>query len=186
MDDSKIIELYWHRSENAIAETASKYGRYCHCIAYNILHNSEDSEECVSDTYLKAWNSMPPQRPNKLSVFLGKITRNLSLNRLENYGAKKRGEGQVPLVLEELSECVPSAFSTEKAVDNILLTEALNRFLAGLSPESRKLFMRRYWYMSTIKEIAADYHMGESKVKVTLFRLRCELRKALEKEGIVL
>lgn len=186
MEDSKIIELYWSRSESAIAESSRKYGSYCRYIAYNILHNNEDSEECVNDTYLRAWNAMPPQRPNKLSAFLGKITRNLSLNRLEKQSAKKRGEGQVPLALEELSECIPSAASVEQAVDDILLTEALNGFLAGLSEDKRKIFMRRYWYLCSVKEIASDFNMSESNVKVTLFRLRGELKQILEKEGIVL
>lgn len=186
MDDSRIIELYWLRSESAIAETANKYGSYCRYIAYNILRSHEDSEECVSDTYLRAWNAMPPQRPNKLSAFLGKITRNLSLNRLEKQNAKKRGEGQTDLVIEELSECVPSPVSIEKAVDDILLTEILNGFLEGLAEDKRKIFMRRYWYLCSVKEIAADFNMSESNVKVTLFRLRGELKQILEKEGIVL
>lgn len=186
MDDNKIIDLYWARSENAITETAGKYGRYCHYIAYNILQNYEDSEECVSDTYLKAWDSMPPRRPERLSAFLGKITRNLSLNRLEKHNTKKRGGGQATLVLEELAECVPARDSVERAVDDIVLADIFNRFLEGLPAETRKIFMRRYWYLSPVKEIARDYNIGESKVKVTLFRLRNELKQVLEKEGIAL
>jgi RNA polymerase sigma-70 factor (ECF subfamily) len=186
MEDSKIIDLYWSRSENAITETETKYGRYCHSIAYNILRSDEDSEECVSDTYLKAWNAMPPQRPEKLSSFLGKITRNLALNMYEKYSAKKRGGGQVELAIDELSECIPSQTSVEKTIDDMALSEILNGFLAGLPEKSRKIFMGRYWYLLSIKEIAEEYHMGESRVKVTLFRLRKDLKEVLEKEGITL
>jgi len=186
MDDKKILDLYWMRSEAAISETANKYGRYCHSIAFNILRNHEDSQECVNDVYLKAWKAMPPQRPNRLSVFLGKITRNLSLNRYKKQTAEKRGCGQVPLVLDELQECIPAADSTEQAIDDLALAEALNQFLASLPPETRKIFMRRYWYISSIQEIAEDFHMGESKVKMLLLRTRNKLKLFLEKEGILL
>ena len=186
VEDKQIIDLYWARAETAISETAKKYGRYCHSIAFNILHNHEDSQECVNDVYLKAWKAMPPQRPNRLSVFLGKITRNLSLNRYKKQTAEKRGCGQVPLVLDELQECIPAADSTEQAIDDLALAEALNQFLASLPPETRKIFMRRYWYISSIQEIAEDFHMGESKVKMLLLRTRNKLKLFLEKEGILL
>lgn len=184
MDDKGILDLYWARQENAICETAAKYGRYCHCIAYNILRNNEDSEECVNDTYLKAWETIPPQRPDMLSVYLGKITRRLSLNRYKFNHAQKRGSGQVALVLEELQTCIPSINNTEHLADDMVLTEILNRFLAGLSPESRMFFMRRYWYLSAVREIAADFSVSESKVKMSLSRSRDKLRTLLEKEGI--
>ena len=186
MQDEQIIELYWARSENAISETADKYGKYCYYIAYNILHNNEDSEECVNDTYWKAWGVMPPQRPQRLSAFLGKITRNLALHRYEKDTAKKRGGGQMALALEELSECISGGNSVEQAMEERLLSEALNCFLAELSPEVRRIFMRRYWYLSEIKEIAADYRISESKVKVALYRTRKRLKQFLEKEGIML
>lgn len=186
MDDSKIIELYQDRSEQAISETSRKYGKYCHCIAYNILHNAEDSEECVNDTYLRAWNSIPPKRPNRLQSFLGKITRNLSLNRWEMLSAEKRGAGQVPLVLEELAECIPAGENVEQLAEDTVIRNALDRFLEELPEETRKLFVRRYWYLSPVKEIAADYGFSESKVTVTLFRTREKLRTVLEKEGISL
>lgn len=186
MDDQQIVDLYWNRSENAISETSKKYGNYCHYIAYHILHSREDSEECVNDTYLKAWNSMPPKRPEKLSAFLGKITRNLSLHRYEQYNALKRGAGQVPLALEELNDCIPSQNNVEPVVDDIVLTEILNRFLGSLPPETRKFFVQRYWYLMSIKEIASDCQVTESKVKVTLFRTRNELKEVLAKGGIVL
>jgi RNA polymerase sigma-70 factor (ECF subfamily) len=184
MEDGQIVDLYWARSENAIAETERKYGRYCYYIAHNILHNHEDCEECVNDTYLNAWNAMPDQRPGNLSTFLGKITRNLSLNRWELYNAKKRGLGQTPSALDELQECIPSSDHVERIVDDIALAEILNRFLATLSKEKRMIFMRRYWYLSPIAEIAADYSMSESKVKMSLFRSRNALKQVLEEEGI--
>lgn len=186
MDDGQIIDLYWARSEVAISETANKYNKYCHTIAYNILHNNEDSEECVNDTYMRAWGVMPPQRPNRLSTFLGKITRNLSLNRYEKYTAEKRGFGQVPLVLDELQDCIPATNSVEQTIEDATLIEIFNRFLASLPTNTRKVFIRRYWYLSPIKEIATDYRFSESKVKMTLLRARNELKQILEKEGVIL
>ena len=186
MDDKQILELYNERSETAISETADKYGKYCHYIAYNILYNTQDSEECVNDTYLKAWHTIPPQYPSKLSTYLGKITRNLALNRYKYYNRQKRGEGQTELVLDELLECIPATESTEQAVEEKILVEVLNRFLNDLPEEKMKIFMRRYWYMSPIKEIADDFAMGESKVKMILSRSRSKLKQLLEKEGIIL
>ena len=186
MDDSKIIELYMDRSEQAISETARKYGRYCHYIAYNILHNDEDSEECVNDTYLRTWNSIPPKRPNKLQTFLGKITRNLSLNKYEKQSAEKRGSGQIPLILDELTECIPADRNSETLVEDMVIKETLDRFLENLSADARKIFVRRYWYMSSVKEIEEEYGLSESKVTVTLFRTRQKLKTVLEKEGIAL
>lgn len=184
MEDEKIVELYWERAQEAISQTASKYGRYCRTIAFNILYNENDTEECVNDTYLSAWNSMPPQRPTILRAFLGRLTRNLSLNRYKQLTAERRGKGQVPLALNELQECIPASGSTESVVDEIVLTQLLERFLESLSAEQRKIFMRRYWYLSPIKEIAADFGMGESKVKMSLLRSRKELRRLLEQEGM--
>lgn len=184
MEDSQIVDLYWERSPRAISETAEKYGRYCHRIAYNILRSEEDSEECVNDTYLSAWNAMPEQRPQKLSAFLGRITRNLALKKWEWYSAEKRGGGQVPLALDELQECVPAPDRVERVADDLALTEALNRFLASLPREKRRIFMRHYWYFSPVAEIAESYAVSESKVKMTLLRTRKELKLFLEKEGI--
>jgi RNA polymerase sigma factor (sigma-70 family) len=186
MDDGKIVELYWGRSENAIVETSKKYSRYCHYISFNILHNNEDAEECVNDTYMRAWNAMPPQRPTQLSTFLGKITRNLSYDKYKKYNAEKRGSGQTGFVLSELDECVPSFESAEQAVDEMALVEAINRFLASLSQADRMVFMRRYWYLSPIKEISESYGMNENKVKSKLFRARSKLKLHLEKEGIMI
>ena len=186
MDDIQIIELYHERSETAISETAKKYGKYCYTIAYHILYNEQDSEECVSDTYLRTWEVIPPQYPNKFSAFLGKITRNLALNRYRYYVSQKRGRGQVTLALEELQECVPASDSIERVVEEKYLIEIMNRFLHDLHKEKRMIFLRRYWYLSSIQEIAADYGMSESKVKMTLFRVRNKLKQVLEKEGIAL
>lgn len=186
MDDKQIIDLFWMRSESAISETAKKYGRYCHYIAYNILYNEEDSEECVSDTYLKAWGIIPPQRPNRLSTFLGKITRNLALDRYRYNSREKRGGGQMSLVMDELKDCAFTTDNTQHIVDDMVIVDCFNQFLAKLPVETRKIFMRRYWYLSSISEIAADYSMSESKVKMSLFRSRNMLRQFLEEEGIVL
>lgn len=186
MDEKQIIELYWARSERAIAETARKYGKFCHRIALNILENHEDSEECVNDTYLKTWNAIPPRRPSKLSAFLGKITRNLALKKYEMYTAEKRGGGQVPLALEELSECIPDPNTVERAVSDRILADKLNIFLAQLPAETRMIFMRRYWNLSSVKDIAAACGVSESKVKMSLMRTRGKLRSFLEQEGIEL
>lgn len=186
MDDRQIVDLYWERSEKAISETSKKYGKYCSYIAYNILHNREDCEECVNDTYMKAWNAMPPQRPNRLSAFLGKITRNLSLNRYAKYTAGKRGAGQTELVLEELQECIPASDHVEQVIDDMLLAETINSFLDTLPSETRRFFVRRYWYLSPVREIASDYTVSESKVKMSLMRARNKLKKILEEEGISL
>lgn len=186
MDDKKIIELYFDRSEQAISETAKKYGRYCHYIAFHILHNQEDSEECVNDTYLRAWNAIPPKQPERLRTFLGKITRNLSLNKWEKLTAQKRGAGQTEQVLEELMECIPSENNVEKVIEDKFILEILNDFLDKISADKRKLFVRRYFYLSSIKEIARDYGISESKVTVTLFRTRQMLKEVLEKEGVIL
>ena len=184
MDDTRIIDLFWERSEDAIAETAQKYGRYCLSIAYTILQNNEDSEECVNDTWVRAWGAMPPHRPYNLPAFLGKITRNLALDRCRKDTADKRGARRLHLALEELEVCVPSSYQVEQIIDEITLQELLNSFLGSLTQENRKIFMRRYWYMSTVKEIADAYGLTESKVKMSLLRSRRQLKKLLQKEGV--
>lgn len=184
MDEKQIIALYWARSENAIAETARKYGNYCYKIAFNILSNQQDSEECVNDTYLNVWNAIPPKRPNKFSAFLGKVTRNLALKRWEKYTAEKRGGGQVVLALDELSECIPDPNRMERMVDNRYLVELLNHFLGELPTETRRIFLLRYWQLAPVKEIAAACGISESKVKMTLMRTRGKLKSYLEQEGI--
>ena len=183
MEDLQIVELYWKRSEQAIFETEQKYGNYFRSISYRILKNREDANECVNDTWLCAWEHMPPQRPALFSAFLAKITRNLSLKRYEKESAVKRGGGQVAVVLDELEECVPAYGGVEQSVDLKQLTTLLNQFLGGLSEENRRLFMLRYWYLCPVRELAARSKMGQSKVKMRLMRMREALRDLLLKEG---
>ena len=185
MEDEKIIDLYWERSERAIAETERKYGAYCRSIATHILYNQEDSEECVNDTYLRAWNAMPKERPAILSAFLGAITRNLSLDRYRKNHSAKRGGKEVAFVFDELIDCVSKEDGLQ-SLEEKELVESLNCFLKGLRQEQRVLFLRRYWYMDSIAEIAARYSMSESKVKSILFRTRKKLWEQLQKEGYVL
>lgn len=184
MKDEEIINLYFSRREEAITETSHKYGKYCNYIAFQILHNREDSEECVNDTYMKAWDIIPPQRPRILSAFLGKITRNLALNRYKHNNTEKRGAGQVSLVLEELQECIPAKNDIEQIMEDELIIDSLNCFLDKLTPKNRKIFMSRYFYMCSIKEIADNYKISESNIKTTLYRTRNELKEFLEKEGV--
>lgn len=183
MEDNQIIDLYWERSEDAISVTAAKYGRYCFRIANNILSNREDSEESVNDTYLAAWNIMPSKRPQILATFLGKITRNISLDRWKMRTAKKRGGGEVPLLLDELEECVSGTESIEDEYLRKELVRRISRFLESLPETDRKVFMLRYWYMDSIEDIAERYAFSESKVASMLHRTRGKLRKILEKEG---
>ena len=183
MDDKTILELYMERSEDAIKETEKAYGRYCHYIAYTILHSDEDAEEIVNDTLLKAWQVIPPQKPDPLKGFLGQITRRLSINRLEIYTAQKRGAGQYALTLEELSECLPTEERGEDIANMAALTDILNRFLRALPLEAWRVFIRRYWYTASVSEIATAFSMSESKVKSILHRTRGKLKIILEKEG---
>ena len=184
MEDSAIIDLYWAREERALSETDTKYGGYCRSIAHNILQNREDTEECVSDTWLHAWNSMPPQRPGILSAFLGRITRNLSFDRCKYQQAAKRGGGALPLALDELGECIPSAQRVEYALEQKELAAVIDRFLRTLPEKDCNLFLRRYWYVDSISVIADRYGMKENTVKSILFRTREKLRKFLGEEGI--
>lgn len=186
MEDERIIDLYWARQENAIVETDKKYGNYCRSIALHILKSMEDSEECVNDTWMKAWDSMPPKRPDFLSAFLGKITRNISISRYRMNHARKRGSGEVDLLLMELEECLPSAKSVEEEIEGKETAAAIDRFLYGIDEESRNIFIRRYFFVDSIKEITKRFGISESKVKSQLFRTRNKLRDHLEKEGIVL
>lgn len=186
MDDEKIIDLYFQRSEQAITQTASKYSAYCGTIAYNILQNSQDAEETTNDTYLKAWNTMPPQRPNCLPAFLGRITRNLAINKYNQRRAKKRGENQIALALSELEECIPSHSALEEESEAGLITRAVNAFLAELPQEKRSLFVKRYWYLMSLEDMAKQHSMSLSKVKSLMLRLRKALKQKLEEEGIVL
>ena len=185
MDDKAILDLYWTRSEKAISETDSKYGAYCFTIAYNILNNREDSEESVSDTYLAAWNSMPPKRPAVLSAFLGKITRYLSLDRWKKRSRLKRGGGETELCLEELQDCVSAQSSTEDALIRKETLTAVNRFLSTLSETERKVFLCRYWYLDSVKDIAERFGLSPNRTSVLLRRIRQKLNTYLTKEGLL-
>lgn len=186
MEDAKIVQLYWDRSEDAIAETAAKYGAYCHSISYGILRSREDAEECVSDTWLRTWNALPPQRPTRLQAFLAKITRNLALDRYRRKNALFRGLGQVPLALEELEHAAPSAASAEDLATEQELIAALEKFLWELPGEKRQVFLLRYWHFCSEQEIARQMCMTKGKVTSMLHRLRNALKEQLEKEGIYL
>ena len=183
MEDIRIIQLYWDRDQQAIEETATKYGNYCTSIAKNILGSKEDAEECVNDTYLKAWNCMPPHRPNILSSFLGKITRNLSFNRYKHKNADKRGGGEISAVLDELSECVSGKGSVEQEIEYKELVKAIDSFLDTLSSKKRNIFICRYWYTDSISEIAKQFNMEENTVAMTLNRIRCKLKNYLLERG---
>ncbi len=185
MNDEQILKLYWERSEMAISETEKKYGRYCYSIAYQILSDEEDVKEVLNDTYLKVWNTIPPQRPSILKSYVGMISRQLALNLYEKHHTQKRG-GQVLLVLDELAECIPDRNSSADISENLALSDVLNRFLWALPQKTRNIFVRRYWYMSSIAEIAEDFSMKESNVTMHLLRTRKKLEKVLVKEGFVI
>lgn len=185
MEDSHIVDLYWQRSQEAITQTARKYGRYCFSIAYHILQNGADAEETVNDTYLGAWNAMPPHRPAQLSTFLGKITRRTALNRWEAANAAKRGGGETALALEELAGCIPGK-TMEEELNTAELNRILRNFVRKLPQTERRVFVCRYWYLDPIAQIARDFGFSQSKVKSMLLRSRNKLKIELEKEGIFL
>ena len=182
MDDEKIIALFFARDEAAIRETDAAYGRKLHTLAERILRNREDAQECVNDTFLNTWNAIPPRYPNRFFAFLASICRNLALNRLDWQQAARRN-AQIVSLSEEMELCIPD-ISREREQNNRELGQLLTVFLEGLPKESRLIFLRRYWYVDTIAEIAVRYGMTESKVKMQLSRTRAKLRKLLEKEGI--
>ena len=186
MEDSEIITLYWNRDERAIAETGAKYGPFCQRIAQNILTVREDAEECVSDTYLRAWSAMPPHRPAMLAVFLGRITRNLALNRLRSAAAQKRGGGEAEAVFEEFQHIVSDRDTPEIALDRRELVAAINGFLAALPETKRRIFVCRYWYFDSVPDIAKRFSLSENHVYVTLHRLRAQLRRRLSERGFML
>jgi RNA polymerase sigma factor (sigma-70 family) len=186
LTDDEIVKLYWERKEAAISASEKQYGKYCNSIAYGILNSHEDSEECVNETWLNAWNAIPPQQPNKLSLFLGKITRNLAFDKYKADRAKKRGGGEIVLVLEELEDCVPSENSTEQTIIDKAFDEIVNRFLHALPERECNIFLSRYWYSSPLKKIAEEFSMTENNVKASLFRSRAKLKQHLEREGILL
>lgn len=183
MDDGKIVQLYLNRDEKAIEETANKYGNYCTSIAMNILGNCEDAEECVNDTYLNTWNAIPPHKPKMLSTFLGKIVRNLAFDRYKRNIADKRGGGEMPLVLDELADCVSGNDNIQQSYEMKELVGAINDFLSTLSEEKRNIFVCRYWYADSIADIAARYNMAYPAVSMLLNRLRTKLHNYLIERG---
>lgn len=186
MEDQRIVDLYWQRSDDAVAETSRKYGGYCYAIAYNLLSSPRDAEECVNDTWLGAWNAMPDNRPRYLAPFLGKIVRSLAFDRFRADRARKRGGGELPLVLEELAECVPASPSAAQAVEQEELEREIGRFLRTLPPRDCDIFLRRYWYGEPLSEIAGRGGWKLNTVKTGLYRTREKLRRHLEQEGYVL
>ena len=184
MEDREIVELFWKRSEKAIDEAASKYGKYCRRIAVNILENEEDADEALNETWLNAWNSMPPHRPAVLRTFLGKITRYICLKKWRERSAHKRGGGNTDLVFEELEESIPDGSSLSDAVEAKELAEMINDFLFALPEVERYVFVCRYYYLDSISEIGERFGFGESKVKTMLWRTRKKLAARLKKEGV--
>ncbi len=180
MDDRDIVELFFARDEGAIDACREKYGKLCHSVAYNILRSPEDAEECVNDTYVRAWWAIPPEKPERLGAYLARMCRNAALNMREKSHAQKR-KGEVLLAEGELELCLPDRM--DESIDKILLDELLGRFLGALRPYARRIFVLRYWYFYSVKEIAQHLSMGESRVKMSLMRSRRALGQFLEKEG---
>ena len=184
MEDQQIVELYWARAEQAIQESEQKYGAFCRAISRNILEREEDAEECVNDTWLRAWNAMPPQRPGVLSAFFGRITRNLSLDRWRHDRAAKRGGAGVEVALEELGDCLPAPGRPEERLEERETAALISRFLREQTALDRNLFLRRYWYLDSISALAERFRMSESQVKSRLHRTRQRLRTVLLREGV--
>ena len=188
MQDERIIDLYFQRDERALYETSEKYGNYCRTIARNILRDEENVNECFNDTLYCSWNTIPPTKPNSLKLFLGKITRNLSLKSIEKKFAAKRGGGEAGAPIDELADCLADAnqANPERIVEDMVIREVLEQFLKDMTPQNRRMFVRRYWYCSSIKEIAVAFDMTESNVSTNMSRSRGKLKDALMKAGITL
>ena len=183
MDDLAIVELYHRRTEQAIAESDKKYGGLCRSIALRLLGVREDAEECVNDTWHAAWNRMPPERPQALGAFFGRITRNLSISRWRREHAQKRFDG-MEILLSELKDCVPAPGTVEETLERRQLAQAISAWLDSLGDGDRRLFIRRYWYGDPVKELAAEQGMGANALAQRLLRLRKALRTFLEAEGV--
>ena len=186
MDDGRIIGLFFERNESAVSEAEKKYKNYCFSIANNILHDYEDAAECVNDTFLGAWNSIPPQNPDNLQAYLGKIARNISLKKWREKSAQKRGGNSTGVSLEELEECIPSGHTIDESIETKELTAIINSFLSTLSESERRIFLRRYWYFDSIDDICGRFGFKKSKVKMMLKRTRDRLGKRLKEEGFIL
>lgn len=183
MKDKEIVQLYWDRDEQAVRATSKKYGAYCQKIAMNILNDYGDAEECVNDTYVKVWNCIPPHKPERLATFLGKITRNLSFDVYKKKHTSKRGEGQVDVVLDELSEIISGGYEPENEIIKQELMNEINQFLAKLPQNKRQIFVCRYWYADSVTEIAKRFGMTENSVSVCLSRVRVDLKNYLVERG---
>lgn len=183
MEDSDIVELYWQRSETALILTREKYGPYCYSIAYGILCDHQDAEEAENDTYLAAWNSMPPHKPELLRTFLGKLTRRISLDMRKMKHTQMRGGGELPLSLNELAECIPDRKNVGDQLETAELAKCIDAFLRTLPQTERKVFLCRYWYLDPIAAISTRFGFSQSKVKMMLLRTRRKLHRCLEKEG---
>lgn len=186
MEDIQIIDLYWARNQEAVRETAEKYGGFLSRMAGNFLRNPDDAEECVNDTYLKAWNAIPPARPESFRTWLGRVIRNLALDRWKREHAEKRGGDSFEILLGELDACIPTCYGPEKTLEDQEIANIINAFLRTLNPETRWIFLHRYWYGERLSEIAEKLDCGEGKLKSLLFRTRKKLKIYLEREGIFL
>ena len=184
MEDRNIVDLFFQRDKRAITELSAKYGRRLLRVAANILGDGRDAEECVNDTYLKVWNSVPPNDPENLLCYSAKIVRNLAINILRNNNTQKRGGGSIEEAYDELSECLPDIDLVEDKLDEKELAKIINNFLGGLPKKTRVIFVRKYWRLDSIKDIAKDFNISEGNVKNTLFRTRQKLKELLSEEGI--
>ena len=185
MDDVQIIGLFWERDENAIREADQKYGAYCYAIAFNILSNTEDAKECVNDVWQKTWETIPPNRPKYFRAWLGKVCRNAALNIWHRNHAQKRNHG-MDVLLSELEECIPSPLSVEEQIENQAISACINKWLTSLPKEERILFVRRYWFGDSVKQLAKEHGISSEQLAQIMFRLRKDLKKVLEEEGIQL
>ena len=184
IEDREIITLFFKRDENAIAEIEKKYGRYCYYIAYNILYNQADAEECVNDTWMNAWSSIPPNFPAVLSAYLAKLTRFVSIKKWRDSRRIKRGGGEIALVYEELSECIQSYTTVDSEIETKRVADILNSFIDSLEETEQKIFVCRYWYFDSISTISKQFGFTGSKVKSILYRTRKKLLTYLEREGV--
>lgn len=182
MNDKEIIDLFWQRDEHAIEELAASYGVYCHSISYHILENRQDTEECLNDTWLKAWNSMPPVRPSNLRVYVGKIIRNLSLDVVLAKSAAKRGKGAAAAVYEELEQCLGTSDPIEHMIDRHIFRSFINEFLARQTPLKRTVFVQRFWYLYTPAQISRSCNLKEKTVYNMLYHLRSEFKAQWQQE----
>lgn len=185
MEDNAILDMYFARSEQAITETDRKYGPYCYSVAYHILENRQDSEESVNDTYYSAWRGIPPRRPRQLGIFLGRITRNLAIDRWRERRAGKRGGGEMQLALDELSGCIPGGESPEGEVLRRELLKSVAAFLGTLPETERSVFLCRYWYFDSAQDIALHFGFSSGKVRSMLHRTRKKLQSHLKREGLL-